>query len=151
MPARLLLSMDDLARLVDGGLRGRGRDVACRADGGAVLIDLLGVRMTEWLPRVDVPVRLTWSLAVEKRRLRIDARVRLGGLASLLLVPGQHLGGGRLAIDALIAALALGPAVVARDNTGVELDLARLPGWRLTHLMIQGGTDPGVLALLEPD
>lgn len=143
--------MDDLARLVANGLRGRARDIGCRAEGDALLVDLLGIRLADWLPRVDVPVRVTWTLATGRRRLRIDARVRLGGVASLLLVPGQHLGGGRLAIDALVAALGLGPAVVARDNTGIELDLARLAGWRLTDLTVRGGADAGVLAQLEAE
>lgn len=151
MPARLLLSMVDLARLVAGGLRGRAREVACAGDGAeAMRIDLRGIRLAEWLPRIDVPVRVTWALAAERRRLRIDARVRLTGLASLLLVPGQHLGGGRMAIDALVDALGLDAAVVARDNTGIDLDLARLAGWRLTRLAVADGADPGLAGTFEP-
>ena len=122
-------------------------------DGEALQIDLSGMRLTDWLPRVDVPVRVTWTLAPTTQRLRIDGRVRLHGLASLLLVPGQHLGGGRVVIDALIAAAGLSGAVVGRDNTGLDLDLAKVPGHacglRLTALTLLGGTEPGLAGTFQ--
>ena len=148
MSARLLLTLDDLTRVVAHGVAARANGVAFRADGGALLIDLRGVALSEWLPRVDVPVRVTWRLDARGQRLRLEGRVRLGGIASLLLVPGQHLGGGRMAIDALIAAIGLSAAVVARDNTGVELDLARASGgaWRLESLTLSDGLHAGLVA-----
>jgi len=139
--------MDDLARVVAHGLGNRASGVACRADGDAWCVDLLGIRLAEWLPRIEVPVRVTWRLDATSQRLRIDGRVRLTGLVSWLLVPSQHLGGGRLAIDALVMALGLGGAVVGRDNTGVDLDLARIPGgWRLVDLAVVDGAESGLVA-----
>ena len=152
VPARLLLTMDDLTQAVTHGLRERGSRAQCRSDGEALLIDLIGLTLSEWLPRIDVPVRVTWKLDVGAQRLRVEVRVRLSGLASLLLVPGQHLGGGRLAIDALVMAAGLRAAVVARDNTGVEIDLARAPGgdaWRLAGLGLDDGAEPGLVGLFQ--
>lgn len=152
MPARLLLTMDDLSRVVTHGLRERGCRAECRSDGDALLIDLFGISLSEWLPRFNVPVRVTWTLDVAAQRLQVEGRVRLGGLTSLLLVPGQHLGGGRLAIDALIAAVGMRAAVVARDNTGVEIDLARAPGgdaWRLRGLELVDGAQRGLVGSFQ--
>ena len=149
VPARLLLTMDDLAQVVAHSLGDRTSGVLCRREGDALLVDLLGIRLSAWLPRIDVPVRVTWVLDALMRRVRVEGRVRLSGLASLLLVPGQHFGGGRVAIDALVAAVGLIGAVVARDNTGVDLDLARAPGgntWQLSDLAIVDGAEPGLVA-----
>lgn len=126
--ARLVLALDDLARLMAGGLGARAQAVAVRVhpdDRRALLVRVEGLLVAQWLPRVTADVRIDLHLVPAAHRLALRYHVHFGRLSSLLLVPGQHLGGGRRVADALVAALALDDAVVARSDTGLRLDLDR--------------------------
>ncbi len=126
----LVLAMGDLERLIAPRLGSRADTIACRPEGGDVVLAVSGFRLGSWLPRCDPMVRVTATL-LPGQVLELRFRVVIDGIAGALLAAAQRLGGGRAVAQALVDACGVGSGLRWCDDSRLEIDLvaAGAPSW----------------------
>jgi len=130
MTSHVVLTLIDLAALIERGLRDRVRSVTCARQGPGFRVRLVGLDAHARLPRCDVALDL--ALTVDDGVLVVRFTVAPATWSAWILVPGQRLGGGRMIVEPLVDRLGLRPAVRDLRDDRLAVDVAHIPG--LTQL-----------------